>query len=97
MGEQCDTIGELDLSIMTEVKPYDLDSSEDISSETCEEKIEPTILDFDDDVLSIENESFLCGFDVNVSLDVDLCAEYASFLLTPSKLTSFLNLASPNL
>ena len=38
------------------------------------EVIEPTILDFKDDTLSIEYESFSCGFDVNVGLDVDLCA-----------------------
>jgi len=46
-------------------------------------RLEPTILDFDDDILSIEYESFSCGFDVNVSLDVDLCAEYESFSFDP--------------
>jgi len=40
-------------------------------------------LDFDDDILSIEYGSFSCGFDVNVSLDVDLCDEYESFSFDP--------------
>jgi len=40
-------------------------------------------LECNDDVLSIEYESFLCGFDVDVSLDVDLHAEYESFSFEP--------------
>jgi len=43
--------------------------------ESCEEVIEPTKLELHDDILSIEYESFSCGFDVNASLDVDMCAE----------------------
>ena len=43
------------------------------------EVLAPTTLKFDDDLVSIEYESFLCGFDVNVGLDVDLCAKYESF------------------
>ena len=69
----------LDMGTATEVKPYDLDDLEDISQELYDEVTESTILDFDDDILSVEYEYFSCGFDVNVSLDVDLCAEYESF------------------
>ena len=36
-------------------------------------------MEFSDDILSVEYEYFSCGFDVNVSLDVDLYAEYESF------------------
>jgi len=65
----------LDMGIATEVKPYVLDDSEDISQELCNEVTESTILDFDDDILFVEYEDFSCGFDVNVILHVDLCAE----------------------
>jgi len=47
------------------------------------EVIEPTILDFNDGILSIEYESFSCVFDVNVGLDVDLSTEYESFSFNP--------------
>ena len=51
VGEQCDTINELDISVTPEVEPSDLDESqEDISQELCDEVTEPTILDFDDDI-----------------------------------------------
>ena len=40
-------------------------------------------MEFSDDILSIEYEYFSFGFDVNVGLDVDLCAEYESFSLDP--------------
>jgi len=40
-------------------------------------------LEFKDDILSIEYEYFSCGFDVNVGLDVDLCAEYESLSFDP--------------
>jgi len=45
------------MSTATEVKPYDLNESEDISQELCAKVTEPTILDFDDD-LHAEYESF---------------------------------------
>jgi len=64
---------------MTEVEHRDLDESKAILLETCVGKIEPTILDFDDSILSIEYESFSHRFDANVGLDVDLCDEYESF------------------
>ena len=83
VGIDVKNASKLDISMTPEVERRDLDDSKDISQETCEEKIEPTILEFDDDVLFIEYESFLCGFDINVCLDVDLCAEYASFSFHP--------------
>ena len=54
-------------------------------------------MDFNDDILSIEYKSFSCGFDANVGLDVDLCAEYESFSFDPIQLDFFLNLTSLNL
>ena len=47
------------------------------------EVLEPTKLEFNDDILSIEYESFSCVLDVNVGLDVDLCAEYEFFSFDP--------------
>ena len=89
---------ELDLSIITYNEHHDKDKSEAMSlHESYEEVIEPTILDFDDDILLVEYESFSCGFDINESFDEGLCAEYESFSLTPSKLTSLLNYESLNL
>jgi len=79
VGEDLKSASKLDMGITPKIEHCDLDNSKDISQETCEEKIKPTILDFDDNILSVEYESFLCGFDVNVSLNVDLCVEYASF------------------
>jgi len=38
----------------TEVKPHDLDDSEDISQELCDAVTESTILDFDDGILFVE-------------------------------------------
>jgi len=40
-------------------------------------------LDIDDDILSVEYDNFSCGFDVSVSLDVDLGAKYESFSFDP--------------
>ena len=77
-------VSELDISITPEVEPRDLDESQEaISQELCNEVTEPTILDLDNDILSIEYESFSYGFDVSMVLDVDLCAEYESFSLEP--------------
>jgi len=47
------------------------------------EVIEPTTLKFNNDILSIEYEYFLCGFDVNVGLNENLCVEYESFSFDP--------------
>ena len=60
------------MSITLEVERHDFNESDYISQESCEEEVEPTNLEFNDDILSIEYESFLYGFDVNVGLDVDL-------------------------
>ena len=68
MGEQSDTISESDISIAPEVELDDLDDSNDISQELCDEATKSTILDFDNDII-----------------------------LTPSKMTFFLNIASLNL
>ena len=56
--EQFDIISELDISITPAVEPHDLDDSKDISRELHDEVTEPTILDFDDDILYAEYESF---------------------------------------
>ena len=57
--EQSDIACELDISITPEVEPRDLaESQEDISQELCDEVTEPTILDFEDDILSIKYESY---------------------------------------
>ena len=55
------------------------------SHESCEEDVEPTAFEFNDDILYAEYESFLYGLDldVNVGLDVDLCAAYESFSFNP--------------
>jgi len=83
VGDDIEIPGGLDMGTATEVKPYGLDDSKEISQESCNEVTKPTILDFDDDILSIEYESFSCGVDVNVSLDVDLSDEYESFSFDP--------------
>ena len=44
--------------------------------EPCEEEVEPTNLECDDDVLFVEYESCSCGLDVNMGFAVDLCVEY---------------------
>ena len=38
---------------------------------------------FDDDIFSMKYGSFLCGFDVNEGLDVDICVEYEFFSFDP--------------
>ena len=54
MGEDLGNPSELDLSIMTYNEHHDKDKSEAISlQESCEEVIEHTILDFDDDILFV--------------------------------------------
>jgi len=79
MGEQSDTVSELDISITPEVEPYDLDDSKGISQELCDEVTELPILDFDDDILYVEYESFSYGLDVTEGLDMGFHLEYESF------------------
>jgi len=83
VGDALEIPGGLDMSTATEVKPPYLDDSKDITQQLCDEVTESTILDFDDDILSIEYESLSCGFDDIVSLNVDVCAEYESFSFDP--------------
>ena len=71
------------MSMKSNIEHHELDESDFCSHESCEEDVEPTILDIDDDILSIEYESFSCGFDVTLGLYLDLCAEYESFLFNP--------------
>jgi len=54
-----------------------------ILQEICVEVIEPTKLEFNDDNLSIEYESFSCEFDGNESFDEGFYAEYESFSFYP--------------
>ena len=53
------------LSITSEVEHHDIDESDYISQESFEVEVEPTNLEFNEDVLSAEYESFLRGFDIN--------------------------------
>jgi len=39
----------------------------------------PTNSEFNDDILSVEYETFSCGFDVSENLDEGFCVEYDSF------------------
>jgi len=79
VGEQSDPISELDTSITPEVEPHELDDSKAISQEFCDEITEPTILDFDGDILYVEYESFSCEFDVIEGLDLDFHVKYEAF------------------
>jgi len=98
-GDECGNPSELDLSVTIDFEHHEIEESEEpILQRQCEETLEPTRLEFSDDILFIEYEYFSCGFDVNVGLDIDLCAEYEYFfLLNQSKLTSFLETANLNL
>jgi len=83
-GDEYGNPSELDLSITTDFEHHELDELDGtILQESCEGEATPTRLEFSDDILSIEYESFSCGFDVNVGLDVNLCAEYESFSFYP--------------
>jgi len=96
-GEDFEIPGALDMGTVTEVNPYDLDDSEDISQGLCDEVTKPTILDFDDDILSIEYEFFDVGL---MSMYVWMWISVMNmnhFLVILSKLTTFLDTASPKL
>jgi len=83
-GDDWGNPSELYLSITADFEHHELDESDDtLSPESCAEEATLTKLEFNDDILSIEYESFSCGFDVNVGLDVNLCAEYESFSFDP--------------
>jgi len=83
-GEDLKSASELDMSVKSDIEHHEIvESEEAILQETCAEVIEPTKLEFNNYILSVEYESFLCGLDVNVGLDVDLYAEYESFSFDP--------------
>ena len=66
-GEDLKSATELDMRITPDIEHRDFDESKEaILQDSCEQKVEPTNLPFDDDIRPIEYESFLCGFDVNV-------------------------------
>jgi len=72
------------MRISLKVEHHNLDESNGLYfQESREEQMEPTNVEFNDDILSMEYEAFLCEFDVNVGLDVDLCVEYESFSFDP--------------
>jgi len=81
VGEQFDTVGELDMSITLDVEHHQLEAMS--LQELCKEVIEPTVLDFDDDVLFVEYESFSCEFDINECFDEGFYAAYESFSFDP--------------
>jgi len=75
------------LSVKIDFEHHEIEESEEpILQRHCEETLEPTRLKFIDDILFIEYEYFSCGFDVNVGLDVDLCAEYEPFSFDPIRI-----------
>jgi len=68
------------MSIISEIKHHDIDESKDTwLQESCKEEVEPTNLEYDDDILHVEYESFSYGLDANEDLDVDYRVEYGSF------------------
>jgi len=79
VGEQSNTVSELNISVTPKVGPHVLDDSKDISQELCDKVTELTMLDFNDDILYAKYESFSCGFDVTEGLDVGFHVEYESF------------------
>jgi len=83
-GGDLKSASELDMSITLDIEHRDFaESKEAVLQESCEEKVEPTNFQIDDDILSVEYESFLCGFDVDESVDEGFCAEYESFSFDP--------------
>jgi len=69
------------MSIPSSIKHHD--RLDDISQESCEEEVELTILEFNNDILSVEYESFSCGFNFDKNFDVGFCVEYESFSFNP--------------
>ena len=45
--------------------------------------VEPTNLEFDDDIIYVEYEYFSYGLDENEALDVGFCVRYKSFSFDP--------------
>ena len=82
-GQESEHTSELDMSIPSVVELRDLDDLNAIPQDSHEKDNEPTILDFDDSILSVEYESFSCGFDITASFDEGFCVEYESFSFNP--------------
>ena len=80
-GRALESASELDMSIPSAIEHHD--KLEDISQESCEEEVEPTNLEFNIDILSVEYEYFSCGFDITTSLDKSFSIEYESFSFDP--------------
>lgn len=81
-GQEPEKPDELDMSIPSVVEHHNkLDDI--VVQESCEEEVEPTILEFNDDILSVEYESFSCGFNFDDNFDEDFCVEYELFSFNP--------------
>jgi len=83
MGKQSDLVSELEISITHEIELHNLDDSKIILQELHDEVTELTMLDFDDDILYAECESFSYGFDVTEGLDLGSHIEYETFSFEP--------------
>jgi len=76
-GQESEHTGELDMSIPSVVELHDLDDLNAILQESCEEEVEePTTVEFHDDILSVEYESFSWGFNFDENFDEGFCVEY---------------------
>jgi len=82
VGEDLENLSELDMNVTSKVEHHD-EAEAICFQESCEEQVEPTNLGFDGDILSVEYESFSCGFDANESLDEGFCVAYESFSFDP--------------
>jgi len=83
-GEELENPNELVMSITSEVEHHNQDESNGhYLQESCEEEDEPTNLEFNNDILSIEYDSFSHGFEINKSLDEGFYVEYESFSFDP--------------
>ena len=74
-GRALESASELDTSVTSDVEHHD--KLDDIGvQESCEEEVESTSLEFNDDIISVEYESFSCELVINESLDKGFCIEY---------------------
>ena len=81
--EQSDSDSELEISIIPVVEFHDSDELKDITQELHDEIPELTMLDFDDDILYAEYDSFSYELDIPKGLDVDFHVEFESFSFDP--------------
>ena len=73
---------DLDMSITSEIEHHD-ESEAIYFQQSCEEVVEPINLEYDENILCVEYESFACGFDINESFDKGFCIECESFSFDP--------------